>query len=52
VIDAATAERRPVTHVWHPEAVGELLDLGAGVNARVATGDPAYQVSDGEIVNL
>lgn len=52
MIAAATAESRAVTHVWHPEAAGALVDVGAGVNARVAAGEPAYQVSDGEIVAL
>lgn len=46
------AEKRLVTRVWHPEAKGELLDLGAGVNAEILTGDPAYQLTSGEIVAL
>lgn len=46
------AEKRLITRIWHPEALGDLFDLGNGINAQVLTGDPAYQVTSGEIVVL
>ena len=46
------AEKRLVTRIWHPEAVGDLFDIGNGVNAVVVVGDPAYQVTSGDIVAL
>ncbi len=52
MIDAARAEKRTVTAMFYPEEREPLFDLGAGVNARTAIGDPGYQVSDGEIVTL
>lgn len=49
---AARAEKRHVVRVWHPEAEGDLLDLGSGINADIQVGDPAYQLTSGEIVAL
>lgn len=46
------AEKRLVTRIWHPTPEGELFDLGQGVSAQVLMGDPAYQVTSGEIVAL
>lgn len=52
LIDAVKAESRLITRIWHPEATVALHDLGHGVNAQVLVGDPAYQVTTGEIVSL
>lgn len=49
---AARAEKRQVTRCWHPAPDCELFELGAGINAQVLIGDPAYQVTDGDIVTL
>ena len=47
------AEKRIVTRIWHPAPEGgPLFDVGAGVNAEVLTGDPAYQLTSGEIVAI
>lgn len=50
MVEAARKAPGLVARVWHPEAVGELLDLRHGVNAEVLVGNPAYQLSSGEIV--
>jgi hypothetical protein len=50
VIDAARSDARLATRIWYPDPRGDLFDLGAGVNAHVFIGEPAYQVSSGEIV--
>jgi len=51
-MQAARAESRLATRVWFPEDRGELLDLGNGINAQILVGEPAYQVTSGEIVAL
>lgn len=51
-MQAARADKRVVTRVWFPEERGDLLDVGNGINAQVLVGDPAYQVTSGEIVAL
>lgn len=51
-MDAARGESRLVTRVWYPEQRHALLDLGNGINAEVLIGDPAYQLTSGEIVAL
>lgn len=45
-------ESRIVVRCWHPEEHEALFDVGNGVNAEVLMGNPAYQVSSGEIVAL
>jgi hypothetical protein len=52
LVKAALAEPRHVVRLWHPAAEGELLDLGNGINAEIQVGDPAYQLTSGEIVAL
>lgn len=51
-MQAARKDGRLVTRVWFPEPRGDLLDIGNGINAQVLVGDPAYQVTSGEIVAL
>lgn len=45
-------EKRMVTRVWHPQAPVDLVSIGRDVNAVVVVGNPAYQVTSGEIVAL
>lgn len=52
VAKAARAEPRQVSQVYFPEPDTALLDLGGGINANVLTGEPAYQLSSGEIITL
>lgn len=52
MITAARAEHRQVTRIWYPDERPALFELDNGSNASVVIGDPAYQVSDGEIVAL
>ena len=52
VIDAVRAEPRLVTRMFYPEPRESLFDLGAGVNAVVEVGEPAYQLTDGTVVQL
>lgn len=40
-----------IATVFHPDAQGETLGTNLG-NVRVAKGDPAYQLTTGEIVSL
>lgn len=51
-MDASRAETRIVTRMWYPERRPALFNLGNGINAEVLIGDPAYQVTSGEIVAL
>ena len=51
-MDAARKDARLATRIWHPDARGDLFDLGGGINAQVLIGNPAYQVSSGEIVAI
>jgi len=49
------AEPRFVTRIWHPAPEGgPLFDTraGAGINAEVLIGDPAYQVTTGDIITI
>lgn len=46
------AEPRVVTACWHPESTGGYVEQSNGVMVRHAAGEPAYQVSSGEIVVL
>lgn len=45
-------EKRLVARLWHPAARPGLFDQGHGVMAEVLVGNPAYQLSSGEIVAL
>ncbi|HEX7644846.1 MAG TPA: hypothetical protein VF472_21810 [Burkholderiaceae bacterium] len=49
---AVKAERAQVSRCWHPEAPIELIDLGRDLRARVLVGEPAYQLSSGEIIKV
>jgi len=40
-----------IAAVFHPEAEGDVLETKMG-NVRVCKGDPAYQLTTGEIVSL
>lgn len=51
-MSAVQAEKRRVTHVFHPEPAHDLLHLGQGIHARVAVGEPSYQLDSGETVAL
>mgnify|MGYP003575122164 CR=1 FL=1 len=52
VIEAARKDSRLVSRVWFPEPRGDLVDMGNSINAAVLIGEPAYQVSSGEIVAI
>lgn len=49
---AAKADKRLVACLFHPDAAVGLQDMGDGVNANVLVGNPAYQLTSGEIVAL
>lgn len=49
---AARADSRMATRVWFPEDRGEHFELNNGIFCAVLMGEPAYQVSSGEIVAL
>lgn len=49
---AVRADKRQVSRCWYPTARGALLALDNGSNAEVLIGDPAYQVTSGEIIAL
>lgn len=51
-MEAARADSRLATRVWFPEDRGTHFELNNGVNCAVLIGEPAYQVSSGEIVAL
>jgi hypothetical protein len=51
-VKAVLAEPRQVTRAFHPEPEGDLLPLPNGSNAEVLVGEPAYQVTSGEIVAI
>lgn len=40
-----------IAAVFHPDAEGEVLETKLG-NVRVCKGDPAYQLTTGEMVSL
>lgn len=40
------------TRVWYPEARTAYFELNDGIHCAVLIGEPAYQVSSGEIVAL
>ncbi|WP_157900150.1 hypothetical protein [Rhodoferax koreensis] len=40
-----------IATVWHPDADCEVLDTHHG-NVRVQVGEPAYQLTTGEIIEL
>jgi hypothetical protein len=49
---AMREEKRQVVRCWYPEPRGALFALDNGSNAEVLIGNPAYQVTSGEIVTL
>lgn len=49
-MDAARADKRLAVRLWYPEDRGDILHLDNGIHAEVLIGNPAYQVSSGEIV--
>jgi hypothetical protein len=51
-MEAARNDARLATRVWFPEDRGAHFELNNGVNCAVLIGEPAYQVSSGEIVAL
>jgi hypothetical protein len=46
------AEKREVARCWHPLAPVAFLDMPRGYNVAVCAGQPAYQLSNGEIITL
>jgi hypothetical protein len=40
-----------IATVWHPEPVGEMLETRLG-NVRVCKGDPAYQLTTGDVIEI
>jgi len=51
-METARADKRRAVRVWYPEPRGDILHLNNGVMAEVLIGNPAYQVSSGDIVAL
>lgn len=49
---AVSAEKRMVTRIWHPTAPCDLHHLREGIHAEVLEGEPAYQVTSGEKIDL
>ncbi|WEF34868.1 hypothetical protein [Pseudoduganella chitinolytica] len=41
-----------VSRCWHPAPQAELIPAHNGSNIAVLTGEPAYQLSSGDIVTL
>jgi hypothetical protein len=40
-----------ISCVWHPDAVGEVLETAHLGNIRVQVGPAQYQLNTGEIIN-
>ena len=40
-----------IAAVFHPDAEGDVLETKLG-NVRVCKGDPAYQLTTGEVIEL
>jgi hypothetical protein len=38
--------------IWHPEAVGEVLETPSLGNIRVRIGEPHFQLTSGDVVFL
>lgn len=51
VMDAARAESRLVSRAFYPEPRTEF-ELGNGIFAAAALGEPGYQLSSGETITL
>jgi hypothetical protein len=51
LVHARHNREHQIATVFHPEAQGETLETKMG-NVRVSKGDPAYQLTTGEIVSL
>ena len=49
---AIHSEKAQVVRCWHPEAKHDLAQLKNGANIEVKVGNPAYQLTTGEIVSL
>lgn len=51
LVEAVKAEQRIVATAWHREAESEVISTNAS-DVRVLEGDPAYQLSSGEIITM
>lgn len=51
LVEAVQAESGLVSTAWHPEAEADVISTNAS-DVRVIAGEPAYQLSTGEIVTL
>lgn len=51
LVDAVNAHSGIVSTAWHPEPKSELIGTNAS-DVRVLVGEPAYQLSTGEIIAL
>lgn len=40
------------TRCWYPQDHGPLFEVRAGINVEVLIGEPAFQLTSGEIVTL
>lgn len=47
-----SAVTEQVSRCWHPAPQAELIPARDGSNIAVLTGEPAYQLSSGEVVAL
>lgn len=46
------ASEHQVSRCWYPDADLELIDMANGSMVAVLVGEPAYQLSSGEIILL
>lgn len=51
LVEAVQAESGLVSTAWHPEAEADVISTNAS-DVRVLAGEPAYQLSTGEIITL
>jgi hypothetical protein len=43
---------KEIASVWYPSPPVSILEIGNNITARVLDGEPAYQLSSGEVVKL
>ena len=43
---------KEVSRCWYPDPPIEFLEIGNNIMVRVLDGEPAYQMSSGEMVTL
>jgi len=52
MVDEVLSERRQVVRFWHPDKFDSIIHAKNGAGIEVCVGNPAYQLTTGEIIEV